>query len=281
MKRTTVIAVLTAILATLACSTPAQARTANSQRTPIVFSRDVGLVAGSTSTITVPVQAKLGTTIRLQRKVNGKWENRGKATKVVAGKVLDGQAKLTFKVPAKRGTYTYRVSISKSSTHKARTFDSFSVYVSDHSKHKVYLASIKKLIGAHCSGVPVLIDSPRMKSIPYAAGIVFDGTTIYMKSGLNTINREYIARHECAHVVQHRKYDPGSPATDKRWNSHQKTTEKLFANSRGHRPRELEADCMVAAWNGVKANKKFHAHYLDKCSTKQLAHAKKTLTKAP
>lgn len=284
-------AVLVALVAPLTVSVPAQAHEPqpsvreskpSNMWGPWFWEQDHGAVVKRAKKIAMPVQSEVGASVTLQRKVKGKWIKQGRTTKIVKGGVWETQAKLSFTAPSKKGVYSYRIKVGAKGMYKAGTSKTFKVYVSNHAGKSAYIKKIRKEINKYCPGVAVYIDNPRLHA--GAAGMVFNGSEIYMVSGFTGSQLRYVARHECAHVVQLRKYYAESAEVSSRWNKHMKTRDKLFAGSRGSRGNELEreADCMVAVWNKVKAKKAIkHAYYQTKCSSKQLAHAKKTLIRQP
>lgn len=212
--------------------------------------------------------------LSVQQKVGSKWVTQGSMT-VKKGSWSKAN-KVTFKPPTKRGTYTFRAVLSAGKYSDGSTV-MFKVHNADNRKYGSYIAKARSAMKKYCPSTPIYIASPGQARGTWGQAYSAD-MSILLSPGIPSSQLSRVAKHECSHIVQFRKFYSGDDKTNAKWAKHQREGNKVFA-SRKHSPLETEADCMTNAWFGIKSSSK--NSYQKSCSSKQLAHAKKTLTRKP
>lgn len=206
----------------------------------------------------ISVSHGIGRTVQLQQKVGSQWKPVSSAK---VGKA--GVTKLRMPKIAHSKKANLRVYAPATAQYAAVTGNSRTVTGSDPRKYTGYLKAARDRMKSRCGTMTLQTSAPLFKG--WAGRSIASENKALLVKGMSGSFLDYVAKHECAHRHQWRVADK-----NKGWADMQARLNKLHG-TKGNLGVERSADCMTQLWNGSKK----HSYYTKKCTTKQLAAAKK------
>lgn len=193
-----------------------------------------------------------GQTVSLQRLDNDKWTDLYEHTFSEPDNNVEQSIEVNIPSPSEKGVVEYRI-VSGKYTHQ--TLHSFSVENHDPNDYSDYIKQAYDEIEQYCGNVFITVgDTEHMESFN-AVGLAHSGLNkIDIKEGLDKETVEWVANHECGHILQHRAYDKDRenyPLSEKRsilWLNDDLTPyyDEKYENDRGTGFSEKNADCIGA-----------------------------------
>lgn len=206
-----------------------------------------------------------GTTVFLQRFDNGQWVN------IHKHEFDDDQTGtdtffVNIKSPTETGIFKYRIIAGKYSSH---TLYDFTVQNHDPSDYSDYIQEAYDSIKNYCGGVFITEGDTNEMNSRKTLGLANTGANkIQVREGMDSQSLQWVARHECGHILQHRAYDKHReiyPISEKRsilWLNDELSPyyDEKYENDRGTGYSEKNADCIAAYLDSDQT--RFHAQCL-------------------